>query len=134
MPEVTKITREDFVLSMMENGTKDGIQSFIKQISQMFLKCLPASRVLDELAKSISEEQETQVEVASKMAALECEVECLEKTLAQLQNDHEELKHMEDARTRGHGERNGDPHDSKHLQEDRSRKTKVPSTVQKKKR
>ncbi|GAU92252.1 hypothetical protein RvY_04356 [Ramazzottius varieornatus] len=118
----------------MENGTKDGIQSFIKKISQMFLKGLPASRVLDELAKSISEEQETQVEVESKMATMECEAECLEKTLAQLQHEHEELKHMEDARTRGHGERSNGPYDSKHLQEDRSRKTKAPSTVQKKKR
>ena len=129
-----KLTREDFVLNMLENGTKDGIQNYIKQISQMFLRGVPSSKVLYELAKSISEEQEAQVEVTSRMAALEAESESLEKILAHLQHDLEELKHMEEARSRGHGERSGDPHDPKHLLEEKIRKTKAPSSIQKKKK
>ena len=117
--------RDDFVLKMMEDGTIDGILNIVSQMAAMYRKSVPADRVLDELAKLINEEQGTQQDFTAKMATLEGEAATLEKILAQLQHDHDELKQMDEARAKSSSENDADLPDAKHALEDKLKKAKA---------
>ena len=117
--------RDDFVLNMMEDGTIDGILNIVSQMAAMYRTSVPADRVLDELAKLINEEQGTPQDFTATMATLEGEAATLEKILAQLQHDHDELKQMDEARTKSSSENNADVPDAKHALEDKLKKAKV---------
>ncbi|OQV26029.1 putative Peptidyl-prolyl cis-trans isomerase NIMA-interacting 1 [Hypsibius exemplaris] len=126
--------REDFVLKMMEDGTVDGILNIVSQMAKMYQKSLPPNKVLDELAKSINEEQGTQQDFKVKVAVLEAETIALEKTVTQLQLDHDELKAMDEARAKSSTEKSVDQPDAKQALEEKLKKAKALKTEKTKKK